>query len=422
MRWFGATPIRVADQIASGMSNLALPLLAAHYASPSQFGTLSAGLTTLVACLSVTRASLGNLIALASSSGGHAIRAASAYATGFLVFCAPAVTMMVAIPPLVAGGGQSLPTISVLAFSAPIVLIQDLLRFEASALASPGIAFAADCIWLGIVGFFALAWGASNAVIGLAAISLIWSLGALASMLMLGARLKSLPRFTGMSNWMRQQGPYLLSTIGSTAVVALTNVARVGMIGGVLGPAAVGALAAGQLIMTPLNLLVALIPFAATPVIAHGRHSVSPSLAYALLAGASICASTIWWLLCLGSPGGLGLWILGNQWFAANALLAPMALLSIGVLVTACGTSLLLLLGRHRSFSAVALGVSTSSILGTVWCLGAAGGVQQLAWTQTAVVLLGSALAWYLARAPISASEDGSVFHSQSKGLSDGAP
>jgi O-antigen/teichoic acid export membrane protein len=387
----------VVDQVVSGLSNVALAVAAARVGTPAQFGVLSASVVALTALLAVSRVGLGNSVTMAGRSGDEMVRTVAGRSMALLVCLAPLLMIFVLSVAWVAGASQAAPVAVLLAVAAPIILVQDLLRFQSSALRRTAWALTADLSWLLVMGLI-IAWGIlTGRGIGLVAVTAAWLAGAAVALALLAGVLGTSPMLRGLGAWAQSHGRFLVNSMGGTAAVSAANVGRVSLIGAAQGPVAVGSLSAGQLIMTPLNLLAALIPFAMTPVIARRSGSGSATRAYGLVAACTSVAGAAWWAACAAIPDTAGTALLGEMWAPAIALLAPMALLSIGVLLNAAAGSLLLFLGRSRAYAGVTLAMATLSLVGTVLTLNLGGGVSALAWTQTGVVLTTACVGWALA-------------------------
>jgi O-antigen/teichoic acid export membrane protein len=389
--------VSAADQVLSGLSNVIFAVAVARFGTPTEFGVLSAGLVALTALLSIARTGLGNAVTMAARTDDTAVRSMAAHALAFLICLAPLAAAFVVSVAWVAGASQAWTVGLLLAVATPIVLAQDLLRYLASALGRPVWALVADTTWLLVMGLIIAGSSLLRISLGLGPVAVGWIVGAAVALVMLALALRAVPHFRELRAWAAAQGGFLLHAMGGTAAVSSANVGRVSMIGAARGPVAVGSLSAGQLIMTPLNVVAALIPFAVTPVIARRSGAASASRAYALVAAGSTLVGLAWWAICAMVPEDLGSAVLGEMWGPAISLVAPMALLSIGVLLNVSAQSLLLFMGRTRSYGAVSLTLAALSLIGTVMTLHLGGAVRELAWAQTAAVLMAAALGWALA-------------------------
>ncbi len=390
----GRTGWRVADQIASGLSNVSLAAVAAHMSSPSDYGVIASCLATIVALVAMTRASLGNLIVQSTHDHGDATTSSIRHSVALICTLGPLLVIIVSVVGCVTGGTGSPGLVALMALAAPCVIVQDILRYGASALARPALACAADTLWLAFALVPAIEVLGLRIHSGPTQAAAWWMMGALSSALTIGMAVKGWPALRTLGPWTAHHRAFLFGALGGSAFTASSNVARVTIIGASRGPTVVGALAAGQLIMTPLNLLVALIPFAATPVISRRRHELNLHRAYAGVAVAALFLSFAWWMVCISLPDRWGEALLGEQWEQGQQLMTPMAILSMGVIVNAAAVSLLLVLGRAGQYSKVALFSATMSVISTVVTLAAGGSTVHLAWSQTAVVLLGATLSW----------------------------
>lgn len=389
------TALRVLDQIVSGLSNVLFSLIAVSVGTPTEFGIVSAAMVAVTSVLLVSRTSLGNCVLVEASreSGTNAAR----FASGFLICSAPLSIAIVAGAAWFSGAAQVPGIAPILAVAVPIVLVQDLLRFQSSAIGRPQWALLADLVWLLSLLPVVVMRALPGVSVGIMAAVISWACGALFSAIILATSLSVAPRFRGLVAWVRVQWRSLAGTAVGATASSTANVGRVSLIGATLGPTAVAALSAGQLLMAPLSLLAALIPFAATPFIVRRAGSFSPFRAYARVAGACCLIGLIWFAICSQVPASLGSRLLGEMWGPARALLPQMTLLSLAVLVQASALFLLFYMRQPRAFAAVLIVTSGLSLTLTFLVIRLGGQVAELAWAETAKVWFGAALCWGLA-------------------------
>lgn len=227
-----------------------------------------------------------------------------------------------------------------------------------------------------------------------------WLVGCLAAFGTLAIYLKWRPVLRGLWHWFRANASFLVNATGGTAAIAAANTLRVFSIGAIVGPLAVGALAAGQLLMTPLNLLVAVIPFIAMPLVVRkggSRNAGVARIAYLKVALGSFALSIVWWAACLAIPDRIGSSFLGEAWKWAEGLLTPMILMSIGILLTASASSLLLTIGRSKIYAISSICIALASSGAALIVSLGSGGVEALAWAQTGILCLGALATFSLA-------------------------
>lgn len=382
------------DQLLSGMSNVAFVLGVALVSSPMEFGAVSVSLIAATGLLTVSRASLGNQIAIAAAAGATTIRHVAERTSALVIATSPFITIVVATTGFVFGRGTATTAVAWLALAAPIVLFQDQLRFEASALAKSHLALLSDMVWVAItgLGYIGLQFGFVR--LSPAGVVALWLAGALLAAVCLIVTLRHRPIMRGLMSWARTSHVYLMHSVGGSIASATANIARASLVGAWLGPAAVGALSAGQMLMTPLNLLAALIPFALTPRIAAAvsKNRILP--AYGLVGAIMAIIASLWGIACSMVSETTGVLVLGPSWTEATPLIFPMTLLSIGVLLTTCALSVTLIDGRTRLFARASVLAAIASIVVALLLLLAGADVRILAWGQAVLVVSVSAILW----------------------------
>lgn len=383
----------VADQVVSAVSNVLFLLAVARVSSPADLGVVSATFAGLTALLSISRASLGNMIGISSARSRGDFDRITGHAQAVVIGLSVVCSVGVAGVGLASDGSVAPALVAMIAITTPVVLAQDVLRFKASSTGRSGRALAADSAWAALVaGAFIAGPRLPGGVDG---VLLVWASGAVISAIMLVVAVGGRPQFTGLKRWLQSERSFLVNSVGGRLAGAGGNVLRLMAIGAMAGAAVVGALSAGQLLMTPMNFLVSLIPFLIVPMVARRqREGIDPVREYGKLAVLFSSAGFAWWVACKLTPNSLGEAILGDNWEASFQLLTPMTVMSIGILLSTLGLSLLLLVGRSRAYGRVSATTPAISIIAALVVLVADGGVMALAWAEALSMVLTAGVAW----------------------------
>lgn len=387
--------LTVLDQATSSLSNVLVVFLAVRTMSTSDFGLLSAAMVACTALLMVSRATLGSSVAFAAADGLRGVADEARVSMGVLVLLGPACFGLVLFTAWVVAGDYPPAFVWIVALTTPVVLVQDQLRFAASAAKTPGTALAADVLWVAIV--LAIPITSAYASTPWTTTSLLgaWAAGALLASALLVARLRLLPSIRGLRHWVATTGRARLQTATGASIRAVSGVARLSAIGALAGTAVLGALSAGQLLMTPLNLLAALIPFGLAPIAARRQMRGGDSRRIYVGAGALLGAVALGWgVICALIPEDVGAQLLGPSWDAAESLIWPMTVMSSAILVTTAGFYALLSAGQSHHYMRVQVLFAALSLGAAVAIAALDGSTATFAWTEAAVVWLVAALTW----------------------------
>lgn len=318
----------VLDQFLSSGSNFLGLIVAARMLTKDGFGAYAVAITTFTVLLGLCRALNGEalLVRVGDESVTHRDRVSRA-ATDGLSIGLVVVPLLLIVAALV--DGPTAGALLALAFTLPLLLLQDTLRYSAFARAMPQLAVRSDAIWVGlqVVAYVAVyAVGEPSAFI----MVLAWAgTGALAGLLHLWLDNVGLV-FGRPFSWVRENvdlgGRYALDFVAGTGVAQLASYALVG----VAGVAALGALRGAQTAFGPVNVL------------SGGSYSVvvpeAKRLARTSVRKVTIlCASVASVLSVVSMATYLLLWmlsedqgrlILGDSWIDARQVLLPVALAS----------------------------------------------------------------------------------------------
>lgn len=323
-RWTrrGATLV---DQVVSSASNLLAVLLVARSLDADGFGRFALAYAIVVAGLGVSRSWFGTRLSLVDDPG--AVAAEVRRATGALLVLAPALVLVVLVPSWLLTAGSDPVVLVAVSLAAPVVCLQDALRFGAVSQGRPAVALASDAVWLVVLlAALPLAGRAgAGAVLGL------WLGAAVAALVVAAVALRVVPDLRGAGRYLRTRHPTseslsygTLVTLGAGLVV--TSTVTVG-----LGPAAAGALRGASTLMGPLNVLHGFVNIALTPaLVRRGRSGDVRSCA--AVAGALVAVVAIWGTVLLLLPDDWGRVLLGDSWAGASTVLAFTVVEYVGVM------------------------------------------------------------------------------------------
>jgi hypothetical protein len=348
--------VGLVDQGMSSLSNVLAVIMVAQSLSPSAFGSFSVAYAVLIFFVGLSRSYFGTQLTLTDAPAVARDRATAAI--GALLLLAPALTASTGgFGFLLAGNGDLLIAVAV-ALAAPVVCLQDALRYAAFAVGRPYVALASDTVWTLImavpaVGIVRLT-GTEVMAVWLAAAAL--ALAVAAVLLRITPSLAKGWRVLGVER--HPVGNSVM--LGSAAVAAATLVIAAGT-AQFLGAASAGSLRGASTAMGPLNVLLAFITLNLNATLLRRKrsHDLSFCVRVALLVGAAV---TVWAATVLLLPDGIGRALLGESWPGVRSVL-PWTCTEY--LFTGLGTAALLWLrvrfaGRQllrlRLFFAVLLG------------------------------------------------------------------
>lgn len=316
-----AALIGVGDQGLSSLGNLLATIAVARAAGPAEFGAFGVLLSLYLLGITVGRGVVGSVTS---------IEAGSSQATEHPAYMSSAASAACAIGLIVAGAaavgasfsdGDLAHMLTILALTAPFLVLQDALRFASYSANRPGVALGNTAAWLGLqFVLFALLFASQQASPSFLAGA--WAASSIAGCLVGTTVLKvrfsparAVRWFTRGSSLVRSLGIEQLLMSGVAHGVPLIVAALSGL-------SAVGALRAAITLLGPVTALahgtlIALVPAAARRW-AAGRTDFARRLT---VVGASIgSACFAWSLLLLVLPTSLGEALLGRSWAGAREL------------------------------------------------------------------------------------------------------
>lgn len=314
--------VTFADQGVSSLSNFVAVAIAANVASVHQFGQFSLAYAGLLLFLGGQRALVGETLLVRYSRTGQLTREIAAASLG-----ASALTAVPAVLLLLAGAAAAGPANAalwlVMAAAAPVVLLQDSLRYLFICEGVPVRALAIDGAWA-VISITAMLT-AAQAGAGLAAVLAWWGAGAGTALLMGLLLARCVPAVPAGVRWLWFNRRFAFRYAGEFAALNASSFAVLYLLVFPLGAAGVGALRAAQLLFSPLNTVFGALKTAVIPELVRSRGT--PAFRARLLeASAVVLALGLGWgAAVLLLPAAAGELVLGETWQNAEDLRWPYA-------------------------------------------------------------------------------------------------
>jgi hypothetical protein len=307
--------VGLADQGMSSLSNVLAVIMVAQSLSASAFGSFSVAYAVLIFLLTLTRSYFGTQLTLTDTRSAARDRASSTL--GALLLLAPALALTTGGIGLLLSSESDFSIAIVVAVAAPLVCLQDLLRYTAVAVERPVAAFVSDTVWVAVMAVPALGLIRLTG----AQVMAVW-LGAAALALAVAAvPLRIKPSFVkGLRLLLRERHAMGNSvTIGAVAVAGASLVIAAAT-AHFLSTASAGSLRGASTAMGPLNVLQAFITLNLTPVLL--RRERSKDLGFcARVAFLAAAAAIVWSAVLLLLPDAVGRAALGDSWPGARSVL-----------------------------------------------------------------------------------------------------
>lgn len=326
------------DQGLSSLSNIILLIVIARTVSLDNFGIFSFGWAVITTVLSVLRGYLGNSVSIAVDSTNR--RRETRYGLTVAATAGIATILISAGTVSLLGGFGAGYVMSVFA---PVVFMQDLLRFHTVAEGRPHLAVCSDAIWavtmtvlVSVVALHPRAIGPDTAVV-------VWGVAGTAGLVLLLVASRVRPALRDIAYWLRSDLANRLhfgvvGAVGAVGSLVIVSIATL-----IIGVRATAALRGASSVMGPLNVVMAAIPMVIVPEIRRSGaktpreiwkriHLMGYVLAtFAILAGIGVS------LL----PTSAGRQLLGASWPSIRPLLPVTGLEYAGiVLMTFAGAVL----------------------------------------------------------------------------------
>lgn len=316
-RWV-SRGVPAADQVFSSLSNVLAVVLVAHILDADDFGRFSFSYAVVIAALGVSRAWFGTRLSLVHDPADVLDEARRT--TGTLVLIAPLLACAVLAAGAAVGGGSG-SALLVVALAAPVICLQDALRFAAVAADRPTAALVSDGLW-------ALCLMALLPVSGTLTGDIVlwmWFGAAVAAMLVLFLGLRVRPVLRGGWGRLRERHPTSASASAGAVVTMGASLVVIGVVSAVLSDSAAGSLRGASTILGPLNVVMAFVNLACTPTLV--RRSRDGDLRYCVLIAMAMLAIVVaWGIVVLSLPTPWGEFILGDSWPGTREVL-PFTLL-----------------------------------------------------------------------------------------------
>lgn len=352
------------DQALSSASNFVLIFLLARGSAASDLGRLLIGYTLVTLAIAVCRGAFGAILGmdLPSASVADASVLARQSVAGVIVVSGTAVAALVAFTLLSAGSEGAVNALLVIALATPIVLLQDLQRYWAVAVAKPAHALIADAVWL-------LTCGAGFAVSMLTALTIsaavgaaLWAVGAV-----LACAVLALFGYRAAPNWCAIL-PWLISDarrvrLGADALLgSLAPLANGGAVAAIAGFPVTAAVRGAGILFGPLNVLSGAIPLALVPEALRSSKRRAHRLFAGTAAGFSLLA-LIWAVLLAVTPDEAGTQLMGATWPSVQEIILITGVEYVGIGLWSAAAARLRAAGRVRLALRLRIAFSVSSIV-----------------------------------------------------------
>jgi O-antigen/teichoic acid export membrane protein len=316
------------DQVLASASNGLLLFVLAQAATVAEFGAISLLVAVLFTWVGFNRGALGTPILLVSKLSRREVEVESGYAFSWTVVTS--ISAAAAVFVIGVALGQTSIAV-VLALAAPIVLVQDVLRYPPIAFGRPVIAVVSDGVWaLFMLGLLVL--NLSGRTVSVDVALLVWGLGGAVSAALLVLLSTIRPKYHRLAAWWRTYSPARIRFGGTYATMPLTAAVTTAAITAFAGLAPVAAIRGAVALFGPVTLLIMAVP---TVYLMHVRRSgASPRAQWRLLVRVSAGMSALTLLataLLSAIPGEVGTLLLGEVWEPAVAVAPFVGLQCVGL-------------------------------------------------------------------------------------------
>jgi hypothetical protein len=245
-----------------------------------------------------------------------------------MVALAPAVVLVVWLVARVASGGGTLVLIAALA--APVVCVQDLLRYGAVATRRPRVALVSDVLWTACLVLPLLLHARPGPVLAVS----IWAVGAVLAAVVALVRLGVRPHVVEGWRSLRQHDAVGRSLVVGRLLTSSASLLAISASAAIIGPVAAGSLRGASTLLGPLNGIFALVPLSLTPMLVRRSRSGDLRACTAIAGTLLVLVLTVGGALLL-LPPELGTRLLGDSWTGARAVLPFTVLEYCSISVTA---------------------------------------------------------------------------------------
>jgi O-antigen/teichoic acid export membrane protein len=301
------------DQGMSSLSNVVAVVMVAQSLSASAFGSFTVSYAILIFVVTLTRSYFGTQLGLTET--GLAAREQARAILGALLLLTPLLAITVGVLGVLLA--DSAPWIVlIVAVAAPLVCLQDVLRYVAVAVERAWVALASDTVWVAIAAVPALGLVQVDGprVLG------IWLGAAAVAFAVAIILLRIKPSFAQGRRLLRKRHAVGSSlTIGAVAVSGASVVVTVAT-AHFLGPASAGSLRGASTVMGPLNVVQAFVTLNMTPILRRRERAGDIRFCVRVAVLISVAVAT-WSTIVLLLPDAAGGFVLGESWAGARSVL-----------------------------------------------------------------------------------------------------
>jgi len=274
----------------------------------------------------------------------------------------------------------------------PALLLQDTWRYSFVTVGRAPMAVGNDTVWITsmaiAIAFVLFGPGTPTASALLAA----WAItGGVAGAIGI-AQSRALPSPRAGLRFARTHGDMTWALVGEHVASQGANQAGLAILGGILPLSAIGALRAGQLMLSPLNVLQQASGLVGLPEASRASGRPHDLSAVVIRTGAALsvaaCLVTVGLLVL---PAAAGEWIFAGGWVAGQSLLVPLGVRNIAGGITIAGFLGLQALGHQRSTLRIGCVRGLASLTGAV-AAGAILGLDAAVWAMAAADVLAAGL------------------------------
>jgi O-antigen/teichoic acid export membrane protein len=306
------------DQGFSSVSNVLAVVLIARTLDAGSFGRFALAYSLLVVFLGLSRAWFGTRLSLVLEPSTAV--AEGRRVLGALVILAPLLVIIVlACGYLLTGRGDMI--LLVVALATPIVCMQDALRFAAVAAGRQGAALVSDLAWtVALVALVPIGGRLTSS-----AILALWLAAAVVALLIIAGALRARPELGGGWAVLRSRHRTAESISFGTLVTQGASLVVISVVSAVISLTAVGSMRGASTLLGPLNVLIAFVSIALTPMLVRRRRPGDLRFCSAV-AATMLFLVAVWGLVVLTMPDRWGEALLKDSWQGARSVL-PFAVL-----------------------------------------------------------------------------------------------
>lgn len=360
----------IGDQVLSSATNFLLGVLVARTSTPEEFGVFALVYWTYLVFLVASRA-LGSqpLVVTVSHVDRQRWAAATSDSVGLAFVLGLGGGLVVALAGLLMGSIG--PSAVVLGIGLAGLLMQDAYRFALVADGHARSAFWSDLTWVLVMGSLVGAAVTAGIELGTPSIVALWVVGGCGGAIVAMVISHVMPRPSRGRRWLMQQRSLVPGFLVGSLVETLTLTIRQFILAGVTGFAVVGAIRAGQLVLSPVTVLYQGISLVAGPEASRLRRESLRSLVRWLARLSLVLSATaaLTGAIAVLLPNEVGRALLGQNWDAARPVILPLAVATVFTVGATGGGMGLLVLGAATRLARLTV---WTKLLGSILVLGGA--------------------------------------------------